>query len=317
MFVRCHQPVKATFAEYCNEFSVKISNIAKNYSRVDIVFDEYKLDSLKSFTRKSRGEGRKCKVSPSSKVPKNWKGFLRNSHNKAELFILLAKSVYSIEEGIVYATIQSNSISNKAIRSPIKCTQEEADTRIFVHLKHSIERDFISRASIHANDTDIIVIAISLFHELNELGLEELWVSFGRGRTKLWYPIHRMAKHLGPMKSKALLFFHSISGCDIVSAFKNKGKKSFFQTWDIFPEITSTFAKMSTYPLSISEEDEKMIEKFIVLLYDRSTTSFKVDKTRKKLFSQKNSLFDNIPPTSAALKQHVRRAAFQASIIWG
>ena len=50
MFVHCHQPVKATFAEYCNEFSVKISNIAKNYSRVDIVFDEYKLDSLKSFT---------------------------------------------------------------------------------------------------------------------------------------------------------------------------------------------------------------------------------------------------------------------------
>ena len=109
---------------------------------------------------------------------------MRNSHNKAELFILLAKSVYSIEEGIVYATIQSNSISNKVIRSPINCTQEEADTRIFVHLKHSIERDFISRASIHANGTDIIVIAISLFHELNELGLEKLWVSFGRGRTK-------------------------------------------------------------------------------------------------------------------------------------
>ena len=36
-----------------------------------------------------------------------------------------------------------------------------------------------------------------------------------------------------------------------------------------------------------------------------------------KLFSQKNSLFDNIPPTSATLKHHIRRAAFQASIIWG
>ena len=73
---------------------------------------------------------------------------------------------------------------------------------------------------------------------------------------------------------------------------------------------------MKTYLLSISEEDEQRIEKFIVLLYDRSSTSFKVDKTRKKLFSQKRILFDNIPSTSAALKHHVRRAAFQASIIW-
>ena len=59
-FVHCHLPVKETSSDYCNEFSAKISYFAKNYSRVDIVFDEYKLDSLKSFTRKSRGEGRKC-----------------------------------------------------------------------------------------------------------------------------------------------------------------------------------------------------------------------------------------------------------------
>ena len=121
-----------------------------------------------------------------------------------------------------------------------------------------------------------------------------------------------MAQNLGPLKSKALLFFHSISGCEIVSAFKNKGKKSFFQTWEIFPEITSTFLKMSTYPLSIAEEDEQRIEQFIVLLYDRSSTSFSVDKTRKKLFSQKNSLFD-ITPTRPALKYPIRRAAFHAN----
>ena len=90
-------------------------------------------------------------------------GFLRNNHNKTDLFMLLAKSIY-IEDAVVYATIQNSSISNKVIRSPIHCTQEEADTIIFAHLKHSIERDFITRASIHANVTDIIVIAISLFH---------------------------------------------------------------------------------------------------------------------------------------------------------
>ncbi|MCP3850982.1 MAG: hypothetical protein GY694_12200 [Gammaproteobacteria bacterium] len=77
--------------------------------------------------------------------------------------------------------------------------------------------------------------------------------------------------------------------------------------------------KMTSYPLSISEEDEQRTEQFIVQLYNRSSTICNIDKTRKKLFSQKNSLFDNIRPhpTSAALKHHIRRAAFQASLILG
>ena len=70
MFVHCHQPVKVTFAEYANEFSEKISNIAKNYSRVDIVFDEYKRDSLKLFTRESCGDERKAKFHHPAKCQK-------------------------------------------------------------------------------------------------------------------------------------------------------------------------------------------------------------------------------------------------------
>ena len=60
MFVHCHQPVQKTFAKYANEiFRKKISNITKNYIHVHIVFDAYKLDSLKSFTQKPRGDGSK------------------------------------------------------------------------------------------------------------------------------------------------------------------------------------------------------------------------------------------------------------------
>ena len=53
---------------------------------------------------------------------------------------------------------------------------------MFVHLKNLIERDFITTASIHANDTDIIIISISHFHELTE------WISFGRGKNKILVP---------------------------------------------------------------------------------------------------------------------------------
>lgn len=64
----------------------------------------------------------------------------------------------------------------------------------------------------------------------------------------------------------------------------------------MFPEITSTFFKMSTYPLSISKDDEKMIEKFIVLLYDRSATSFKVNKTLKNYSVRKSHCLTTFLP---------------------
>ena len=317
MFVHANPPTTETFLEYSKTFAMKIEKETEKHSRVDIIFDQYNDDSLKSHTRNVRGDGRRCKVVPNGKVPNNWKGFLRNSKNKTDLFEFLAKSIYGIETGIAYATVANSTICNNIIRKPIECTHEEADTRLFVHLKHAIQKDSISSASIHANDSDIIILAIAFFNELFDIGLYELWVSFGRGRATVWFPIHDYATKLGTSKSKSLLFFHALSGCDTVSAFRNKGKKSFFQTWEVLPEITDTFLKLSSYPVDVNDTDEEMLEKFISLLYDRSSQSLNVDYTRKKLFSQKNTSFDNLPPTSAALKYHIQRAVYQASIVWG
>jgi len=50
----------------------------------------------------------------------------------------------------------------------------------------------------------------------------KLWVSFGKGRAKAWYPIHEYAKNIGLQNIK--LSFYALSGCEIVSLFKNKGK---------------------------------------------------------------------------------------------
>ena len=44
--------------------------------------------------------------------------------------------------------------------SEITCLHEEADTWMFVHLKHAIKKDFVNAACILANNTDIAIIAI-------------------------------------------------------------------------------------------------------------------------------------------------------------
>ena len=59
-----------------------------------------------------------------------------------------------------------------------------------------------------------------------------------------------------------------------------------------------------------------LIERFVVLLYSRTSSQTTVNKARQEL-SSKGNRTENIPPTQAALLQHTRRAVYQAGHIWG
>src|SRR6218665_1696410 len=109
-------------------------------------------------------------------------------------------------------------------------------------------------------------------------------------------PIHTLFKKLGKEKSRALLFFHAFSGCDNVSGFKGKGKKMWFQTWSNFPEATRLYEVIiSSQPQMVNSHDLDVLEKFTVMLYDRSSSESNVDSARRTLFTQKNRPYDKIP----------------------
>ncbi len=59
------------------------------------------------------------------------------------------------------------------------------------------------------------------------------------------------------------------------------------------------------------------LERFVVLLYDRTNGLGSVNQARKYLFTQKSRTINNIPPTKASLMQHTKRAAYQAGHCWG
>ena len=121
---------------------------------------------------------------------------------------------------------------------------------------------------IKANDTDV-VIAVSALQGLQELGLQKLWVAFGQRQNLKWIPVHDLCCTLAE-KSKGMLFFHAFTGCNFVSAFGGKGKKSAWQTWNVCDEASSVFTKLSHYPPVVDDEDLKTLEKFVVMMYDRS-----------------------------------------------
>ena len=93
---------------------------------------------------------------------------------------------------------------------------------------------------------------------------------------------------LGPYKSRALLFFHAFTGCDQVSSFCNHGKKTAWETWSTYNEVTNEFNLLSDKPSEdCVKESVENIERFVVLLYDKSSERLRVDAARKDLFTRK------------------------------
>ena len=83
-----------TFDEYFSTvFAPYILKHLETAKRVDLVWDVYQDDSLKRSLREKRRSGQRCKVLASTRIPADWKGFLRVDNNKDELFKRLANKV--------------------------------------------------------------------------------------------------------------------------------------------------------------------------------------------------------------------------------
>ena len=87
---------------------------------------------------------------------------------------------------------------------------------------------------IRSNDTDVIVLAIAV---ANTLPAQEIWVTYGTGKNVRTIPAHQIATSLGP-KASVLPTFHALTGCDTVSFFGGRGKKTAWDIWNVFPELT-------------------------------------------------------------------------------
>ncbi len=166
---------------------------------------------------------------------------------------------------------------------------------------------------VHATDTDVVVLAIAVSSILQDC---ELLVAFGHGSKLRYIPCHRIAAELGNDASWGLLFMHAVSGCDTVSAFHGIGKKTAWAVWRSMPNIMPIFVRLSHAPSQVSHDNMDQIERYVVLLYQRTSALSHVNDARKQMFTQ-NRKMENIPPTLHALEQHVKMSAYQAGHIWG
>ena len=137
---------------------------------------------------------------------------------------------------------------------------------------------------------------------------DELWLAFGTGKSLQYRAAHEI--------SAALPEFHALTGCDTVSSFAGRGKQTAWAVLAVFPELTNCLLELSSAPHYILQEVMATIESFIILLYDRTSTSTDIDQARRKLFAKRHNV-QSIPPAKAALKEHVKRAVYNKEAIYG
>ena len=257
-----------TFSKYAEEILLPYLlkyKTSVNANRMDVVYNTYPSISLKGTVRSKRGSGIRRKVTSDSSAPSNWKEFLRSSENETEFFKYLSLKLSTLSDSKIICAYD-DTVANKYDDDVTFLTpsdHEEADTRVFLHVK-DITRKGLKNDMIHTVDTDVLILAISLYQSL---GTDNLWVDFGSGKNRSIIPLHDVV--LDPIKRKGLRFFFCFTGCDQVSFFENVSKQTAWKVWQVFPQISEVFAKLSNEPTEeLMRETLPIIERFVILFVE-------------------------------------------------
>ena len=154
-----------SFTQYAKEVFIPYLKFnTKSVQRLDLVFDRYLENSLKTGTRSNRGTGVRRKVTENGILPSNWKTFLRCSENKKELFPFLSKNTIDglKDYKVNVATTDENFLCNQSLNlDDIRpCNIKEADERMLLHVNHAAKQ--FSKHLIKIVDSNVIVISVTV-----------------------------------------------------------------------------------------------------------------------------------------------------------
>ena len=227
--------------------------------------------------------------------------------NKKELFAYLGSHSLNISSdlGTVVTTFGEDAFSNKpdfAMTKVSPTSHEKADTRLILHVTAAINlgKDQILVKTV---DSGVLVLCVVLLHStpmsnsVSSLEQEKI--------ATLSQP--SIAQKLGTQKLAALLGFHAFTGCDTVSAFAARGKRTAWNTWNCYTEVTTALLVLSRPCTDITHEEFKHLERFTILMYDRASSLTNVNAARRHIC---------LSPTMACLISCSRSMLSQCIMCW-
>ena len=267
------QKVKAerkTFAELSELVRITALREGSQSQRLDIVFDVYKSLSIKNAERQRRGtdEGIIYRNIHRGQTIHQWRKFLSSSENKTSVIKFLVDEwrspAFQQEYGDKDIYVTSGSECFRVTRDiaevvpELASDHEEADTRVLLHSKHAADQGY-KAVIIAADDTDILIMALSLGHNLQC----PIYQRRGTSAHCQYIDIRGVASQHGIDVCTSLIGIHAFTGCDSVSAFAGKGKvkpiKKMSNFRQCFGELGQTF--------DVTEQQFKEMEAFTCRLY--------------------------------------------------
>ena len=102
----------------------------------------------------------------------------------------------------------------------------------------------------------------------------------------------------------------------VVSHFLGCDKKTAWSAWQSIPDLTDTLVALTNHlrELSLQSQYMQTLERFVVLMYGKDCGLVKVNEARLRLFTSGKKSLDTLPPTPAALYQHIRSAIIQGTV---
>ena len=302
-----------TFGQLADKFIQSVLAQGFLYVRIDVVFDRYRVNSIKENTRSRRTKNqkaiRKMITGRDVPLPENWDNFMACKENKSDYANFLStelKRQAPNDKQIVISggfkdELEVWSSDETIDTSKLSSTHEEADTRMVLHAIHSGFKYIV----ISSKDTDVLVLLASHFHNIY---CTELWMIAGTKKKTKCIPVHNLVNVIPQHILEALIPFHTLTGCDTTSFIAQHSKMT---AWNVLLSDSSLIKNLGAY--NLDESDYKKIEKFFCILYGMPDDD-SINTVRYKLFLKKQNP-DALPPTCDALHQHIKRSNLQ-SLIW-
>ena len=117
-------------------------------------------------------------------------------------------------------------------------------------------RNGYKKFAIRTVDTDVLILAISFFHEL-KVDVDEPWVVFGAWKKRCFFRVHEIYNQIGEVRARAMPFFYAMTGCDQVSFLLQITKLCPWKVWESFDDVTAVLVKLRNQP-SLNEVKDAM-----------------------------------------------------------
>ena len=317
-----HPPKKSmTYKEYVEMIQKDVLYIYLTvHSRVDIIFDSFVDGSVKAAVEKKhdqeiRGTTARRRVAAELQCPKHWSQFLRDRSNRKEVYRFLAESLSALQypsSRQVFITCQRAVLSNTAMTMH-ESNIEGAESRILLHVRHALMQG-MSKIKIISNNSNLVVIALGLYHELSSTyNFEDIIVEFGMNETHKKISLKQLSSSLGQLRCQALPFFHCLTGTNLNCSFRGITKKKSYEALKAYERADEILAYLWNHPhQNISEGDMHftVIQRLVTLFYSRTCDLTCVNEARAQLYFAQLKL-ESIPPTKDALLLHCKRVIYE------